>query len=362
MKKNLTIKRLFLISLASLFFVGMAKAGPTDMNEYMRVNLFYSSAAGNMLLDGNLTQYDDGFSNNVDYNDAWKMTNFGENFGIARNGVTLVIERRKRFLFTDTTTFRMWNLLQRTYTLELITFNCNHPNVSAVLEDNYLGTGTPIDGNGTTKVSFAVTADPGSYSENRFRVVFRFNPLSQLPFNFGSIRVIRSNGHAQILWRVNNEEGQVNYEVERSADGISFQPVSEVASRKNDSFTEYQFDDQNITGDIMYRIKTTDYKNNVTYSEVARLFDEVVIPELTVYPNPVINKRIRFFLESPVTCNYRVMLSDYNGSVIYQTSLRFEAGQVNQSLIFPSSLPAGMYILRMVAPGMSDLNKKLIIK
>lgn len=354
--------KMALSGLFCLFLANGTTAGPDDVSEYMRANLYSASPAGAFLLDGNLTQYDDNFSNSIDNNDAWKMANPGVNFGISRNGVTLVIEKRMKFRFTDTTTFKMWNLIKRAYIIEVITFNCDHPNLLAELEDKFLGTVTPIDCNGTTRVDFAVTDEAGTFDPERFRVVFKFNPLSHIPFTFVGIKSVRNNGMASLQWRVNNEEAQINYEVEKSTDGIIFKPIARLVSVNAASVQDYHFEEQNSSGDVMYRIKSTDFTNNSTCSQVVRLFDEVLAPEISVYPNPVINKRARFFIDSPVSGDYQVYLMNLNGVSLYQTSVSLGVGQVNQSFLFPSALPGGLYFLRICGPGNNTISKKIIIQ
>lgn len=337
-------------------------AGPKDINEYMRVNLYSAATASPVLLDGNMTQYSDGFSNTVDFNDAWKLTNFGENFGIIRNGATLVIERRKRFQFSDTTSFRMWNMARRNYTIEVITLNCNHPNVTAFLEDKYLNTLTPVDCNGTTRINFTVDSDPGSIQENRFRIFFKFNPFNNLPFSFGEVRAIRNNAQTQLQWKVNNENVQVRYEVEKSTDGIQFTPISEAMPQNLGENAVYEIDDDHIAGDVFYRVRTIDINNNEAYSQVARLFEVRDEDVFTVYPNPVINKMARFFINVNTGGKYAFMLFDSHGGVVYKTSMNVEPGQANYSMTFPANIPSGIYLLQLMGPNNTKITKMISIQ
>ena len=59
------------------------------------------------LMDGNMTIYDDIYCNCVNWEDALKMTNPGENWGLVRSGTSLAVERRKFIPETDTTYIRM---------------------------------------------------------------------------------------------------------------------------------------------------------------------------------------------------------------------------------------------------------------
>ena len=62
--------------------------------ESMRANLYIVDVNGLTLVDGNLTNYNNIYSNNVDIYDGWKMANPGINFGILRSGFNLSVERR----------------------------------------------------------------------------------------------------------------------------------------------------------------------------------------------------------------------------------------------------------------------------
>jgi hypothetical protein len=138
--------------------------------ENMRANLYAVPATGSaILMDGNFTNYDNIYSNAVDWDDAWKMTNPGENFGIYRENVNLVVERRQEIGLTDTTFFKMWNMQQRSYQLQIITSNMSDPQLRASVIDSYLNTTIAVELNDTTFIPFTVTADAGSSSSVAFQ-------------------------------------------------------------------------------------------------------------------------------------------------------------------------------------------------
>ncbi len=72
----------------------------------------------------------------------------------------------------DVIQFRMWNLKQQQYKLELVAINMNTEGLTAVLEDSYLKTSTPVDLATALTVSFVVDGNAGSAAANRFRIVF----------------------------------------------------------------------------------------------------------------------------------------------------------------------------------------------
>ncbi len=98
----------------------------SQIKRELRSNLHLINTDGSSTLyDGNLTAYDDSYSNNIDERDAKKMANFTENFGMLRTPVILVIERRHTIDLSDTIFYKMWQMQQRTYKLEFISKNMN---------------------------------------------------------------------------------------------------------------------------------------------------------------------------------------------------------------------------------------------
>ena len=143
--------------------------GPNSLGRQLVTNLY----AGNNLADGVLNLFDKGYSNAVDNNDALKLTNFGENLGIARNGSILAVEKRSLIGDNDVIEFNLAGMRQMQYRLEFSAVNLNQPGLVGTLEDNYLVTKTPIDLDGITNMVFTVDANPASSAANRFRIVFK---------------------------------------------------------------------------------------------------------------------------------------------------------------------------------------------
>jgi hypothetical protein len=131
-------------------------------------------------VNGTLTMFDQAWvdyqSNanpDLDGNDALKPNNFTENMSIYRFGKDLMVERRPLITQNDTLQLRLWRTQNTNYQIQLTMENFSLPEGStAVLEDRYLNTSTPIVLNGQQTINFSVNADPASTGE-RFRIVFR---------------------------------------------------------------------------------------------------------------------------------------------------------------------------------------------
>lgn len=70
-------------------------------------------------------RFDRSYSNDVDVNDAVKLNNSSENFGISRNGKTLVIESRRPAAENDVINYKMGQVRVQQYELEFIPENMN---------------------------------------------------------------------------------------------------------------------------------------------------------------------------------------------------------------------------------------------
>ena len=213
--------------------------------EDIRSNLYVKQGTGApVLLDGDLTEYDPSFSNNLNGMDARKMSNFSENLGMIRSNYVLVVERRETINLTDTIFYKIWQLQQRPYQLEFITNNLDHPGMTGYLEDSYLKTSTPIDLNGRTTNDFTINGDPASAAVERFRIIFKTAiTAGALPITFTSLRAYRQHQGIRIDWRTENETTIKEYRVEKSIDGNRFSGVGDIKAN-NFALNNYTWVDE----------------------------------------------------------------------------------------------------------------------
>ena len=224
MKKSLTVLLIVVLAChhASSLPVNtsLLYSGIPSSSEEIRSNLYVVEPdAHTVLMDGGLTQYDQSFTNSIDGMDARKMSNFSENIGMIRGTTTLVIERRHTIDISDTIFYKLWNVQQRSYQLEFITSNLNHPGLSGHLEDSYLQTSVPIDLNGANNINFSVNADPASSAMYRFRIIFNTAEAGLMPLTFTSLKAYQQDNSVHIDWNTENEQNLKSYNVERSGDG-----------------------------------------------------------------------------------------------------------------------------------------------
>jgi hypothetical protein len=310
----------------------------------MRANLHVVTSSGStVLMDGNLTNYDDIYSNSLDMYDAWKMNNFSENFGILRSNSVLVIERRKNISISDTTFFKMWNMQYRNYRLQIITKNFSEPGMRAVLIDKFLNTKTNIRLNDTNYINFTVNANAASWNSLRFQLIYS-NP--EIPLKFISFSGSKADNAIRLAWTVAYEKKISKYVVEQSFDGMNFKDLAEVTAQNlgnnNYSFTPVR----PFVTDNYYRIKAQHADGTVSYSEVTKVDGEVLVA--SVFPNPVTDRAFHVRVKG-ITSGNTMQLVGLTG-VVFQVPAA-NVSTIGMDLVkvtLPSKIQSGIYKLKIL--------------
>ncbi len=340
-----------------IFFSGFLFCFPisTKAQEFMRANLYIVDANTITLMDGNRTDYNNNYSNAVDINDAWKMTNPGVNFGILRDGYNLVVERRSIIVNTDTTFFKMWNLIPNHYRLKLILNKLGHPGLQCILRDNYLLSDTRISLDDTTNYDFTIDANISSANQLRFQLIYG----PSIPVNenviFTAMEAKRTDAGILVDWSVTNEVSVASYTVETSLDGFFFSNIENVIPGIGSASKSYQFNDTRAAEcENYYRIKVIKLNGSIQYSIIAKVPPLVKGSRIFVYPNPVVNKTIQLHFNNYRAGMYQIILINSSSVKQQLTSKYIISGESIHTLDLPNGLVPGIYQLII-----SDQNKNV---
>jgi len=352
------MKNIFILILTALLLNFRAIGSPAPLSPttvdlaQIRSNLYIVAPdASTTLMDGTLTQYDSGYSNNIDGYDARKITNPSENFGMLRGSTVLIIERRHTIIGNDSIFFKMWNMRIITYQLEFITNNLNKPGRVGVLEDKYLKTATPIDLNGTSHINFSVTADPASMATDRFMIIFSTPGYSPLPLTFISANAFQQNNQVNIDWTTANENNMKQYNVERSADGNHF--VQETVLKAiNSSYNNYHWvDTYPVQGYNYYRLRSTEVDGKINYSGIMKVFVSKDKQVIQVFPNPATANNLNLQLINQQPGLYEIRLINSFGQTFMTRSIQYSGSSSIENLKPGQSIPKGIYQLEIKTPG-----------
>ncbi len=149
-----------------------------DENQVLRVTVKDPAAA--VTYDGVAAVFNTTSTKEVDPADAQKFSIGSENISIRRFTRDWAIEFRPLITAADTVFLRLHNMKQQSYSLEIQgeQFETNGQ-FTAVLQDLFLNTETPLNLGGVQRFSFAVTAATASTGD-RFRIVFRQNVITSV--------------------------------------------------------------------------------------------------------------------------------------------------------------------------------------
>ncbi|HCY89385.1 MAG TPA: hypothetical protein DHV17_03900 [Chitinophagaceae bacterium] len=365
--KTFTNQLLRHCALASTLIAGLfslsAKAQQTQISgiESLKTNLYsFNSDESLHLVDGNMTNYHDMFSNEVGMDDALKMNNFGENFGIIRDGKRLAVEQRRLIANADTSFFIMWNMQRKKYRLQMQADRLNHPNLRGFLEDSYLRTSTPIDLNGVTNYDFLVNQEPGSFAQNRFRVVYVSNRRVPQPSVFQDILLFKMPNTIMVQWSVDREEEMDHYEVEFSTDGKIFTTIQSITAYNSPDQLSYSIRHANMQdGEHHYRVKGVSRAGSSMLSKTAsiRLVDEK--ETISVYPNPVVNKTMNLQVLQLPAGKYNLTLIGNSGTVTPLAPMQLNGQSERKTIMLPAHISPGVYRLQIMGPDGKPVTKTI---
>ena len=324
---------------------------PLDAPQQFTTNLVGISDLGNKTIDGTINIFAPGFSNDIDASDAIKTLNLNENIGLLRNNQILVIESRQPVISKDTIFYSLLNLKQQQYSLEFYPINMNLPGLSAVIVDRYLNTTTPLSLNTSpSSYIFTVTADAGSFAEDRFIVVLVQVESGPLPVNFINIAAAENSGAVVLSWKVAGERAIRNYLVQRSGSGKNFITAGTIdAKGYNSTELTYSFSDPiALRGTYFYRVKSNGVNGEVKMSPVVKIIIGGTKSAILVSPNPVVGHSIALQLINQPKGRYEVRITDINGKQLMKSTFNNAGGSNIQTIQPPSSVAPGIYQLEFI--------------
>jgi hypothetical protein len=283
----------------------------------------------------------------VDVKDALKFGVAAEGLSINNQNQLLAIERRTELTADDTIFLRINQMKQRNYQLEFVPDNLN-ANLQAFLIDSFTRSSTPISLMDTTRVLFTVNSTPESYAPNRFMVVFKISRA--LPVHFIAVNAKKtSSSSINISWDVDNEYNINKYIIEHSANGLSFDSLSETLPKGNNISKEHYeiFDSKSSTlVNNFYRIKAINQDQSYCYSPITNLSATINQNQIEVLPNPVVNGVANIKLNHFNVGKYSLALYNLLGEVIYTGSVIITSENESKTVII-SKIPKGIYTLQI---------------
>lgn len=196
------------------------------------------------------------------------------------------------------------------------------------------------------------------------RVSFSQQVLTLLPISVEAFTAVAKGDDVELKWQVSANSTPRSFEVEKSADGMSFKSVGTVASNSNWSNVQYSFIDQSATeGLSYYRLKLTDADGVITYSKITTInISGAQNKRVNVYPTVVAGGS--FYIKSAQAIrNAVVTISDFSGRVIVKQPVgNITAGQPLQVNANSLVNGKGMYSVVIASSETSLFAGKIIVQ
>jgi hypothetical protein len=346
------------VSNSRLVFRG---SGEDPNKQFMRASLYTGSG---LIADGNAVAFSSAYSDQVDGNDARKIGNGGENFGLLRDGIWLAVEGRSPVRETDTLFYKLTNLRQQGYQLRFAPKNMAGAGLDAELVDNYLKSRTPVSLDmDTTYIDFAITGDAASQDPGRFMMVFRaMKTEGPLPVTFVSVKAYQKDRDIAVEWDVENETKIKQYEIEKSTDGIHFSVITAISPKANNGGrASYEITDKNpVEGYNHYRIRSADMDGKTAYTQVVKVWITNLKMDIAIYPNPITDGIIHLQLVNQPKGNYVIRFYNKLGQLIVQKLINHPEGSSTELIPWDYNLAHGMYQLMVTRPDGSVKNLNVL--
>ncbi|MFY8109189.1 MAG: LamG-like jellyroll fold domain-containing protein [Bacteroidia bacterium] len=186
---------------------------------------------------------------------------------------------------------------------------------------------------------------------------------SPLPVTYKSILVKKVDDGALINWSTASEIDNSHFVIERSLDGKNFEAIAQVKGMgTSNKLVEYKHLDAEAFNlgvkTLYYRIAQVDFDGTTSLSKIVSLAldenQEMVLN--TVQPNPF-ESGISVGFTLPSASEVSVEVMNLNGQTLLTQSIQGTEGYNQVSVPETSSLPAGVYFLKLGANGKTTLEK-----
>lgn len=185
---------------------------------------------------------------------------------------------------------------------------------------------------------------------------------STLPVHLVYFKVSKNNP-VELEWKAQNEITVSSYEVERSADGSSFNGIAERSPKNSGAREVYTAVDKQVySSTVYYRLKITDKDENIEYGPIVA-FSVKASKKLTISltPNPV-STNAGLNIYSPQNAIAFIRILNINGNVVRTQTVNLHKGSNLISLHNLSRLSNGLYQVWVHANGDSGIARMSLQK
>ena len=187
---------------------------------------------------------------------------------------------------------------------------------------------------------------------------------STLPITLSSFTVsMINNDYANLQWVTSAELNNEYFDVQRSADGKTFESIGRVEGMGT-SLVRHDYelnDEQPLDGMSYYRLKQVDFDGTSSYSPIQSLNNVQVVltsDDVNVFPNPATTE-INVAVQMKKEGDQEIQIVDLAGRLVYSQTQNFYEGQ-NQFKMPLDNLPTGFYFVKFSSGNSEPVLKRFL--
>lgn len=190
-----------------------------------------------------------------------------------------------------------------------------------------------------------------------------WDAIGILPIDLKDFSGITYSEYNLLKWTTASERNNDYFEMQRSTDGVNFEPFGEHIKGQGNvvTFTDYTGLDLNpLPGTTYYRLKQVDFNGEFTFTDVIALNRDIQnIGQLRTYPNPF-NEGINIQFNLSEDQNVKIQFVNQLGKVVYTENFSCKKG--GNKLDINTSFNYGIYMLNVVSENGEMNQTKRVIK
>ncbi|OAQ38323.1 hypothetical protein A5893_16175 [Pedobacter psychrophilus] len=250
------------------------------------------------------------------------------------------------------------------YGTDMVLVTLNNPDLNMVIDanKNFISTNPHIIKLGLTG-NYTVVSNPNSSSVNQqgnlltvgftvkdglpSTILLQKNTVT--PIKLVSFDGALQNAAVQLNWSSAEEKNVNKFVLYRSADGINFNQITEVAAKGNSSelirynYTDKDFD--TFASTVYYKLKSIDMDGSISSEKIIAIKLPAQQSKISFYPNPV-SSYMTISLEAEDQFNGEVKVYNLSGKLEFSKKVDLKQG-FNNIPIFLQNLNTGEYIIQL---------------
>jgi hypothetical protein len=170
------------------------------------------------------------------------------------------------------------------------------------------------------------------------------------------------NGQVQLNWTTEQESNNSHFIVERSLNGNVWEELARVdGAGTSQAAKDYTYIDAAPQHSMnLYRLRQVDFDGNFTHSNILSVDMNQEGDEVRMGPNPAVST-LNLMIQGVENDEYAVEVFDVNGAMLHAEVLSTEGTSHTRQMSL-STLPEGVYLVRVTRPGKSWTERVLVAR